>query len=330
MKVVVSGASGFIGGPLLERLRADGHEVPQWPSWTTEQEPAAAGALRGLFCGGTLADEAMLIASEQLGGIRSNIPLSPELALGADLRDDSHVVIDFGDDGMTQGRAHPMIDPTLRNEQLARAAADPATGVILLDLVLGHGAEPDPASLLAPVIADARQDRAIPVMPLVTETPAAMFALGGYAGAPRLAAITWGGEDLAAGLGARANRLPDGTWDEPYRLARSLTLFAAGAAGVPAIDTVYVDFRNEAGLRRECEEARRDGFTAKMAIHPAQVAVINAVFTPTPEAVAHAKSIVAAFEAQPGAGVIGIGGKMYDRPHLVRAKILLAKAGKAG
>jgi citrate lyase subunit beta/citryl-CoA lyase len=94
---------------------------------------------------------------------------------------------------------------------------------------------------------------------------------------------------------------------------------------VPSIDTVYVDFRNDAGLRRECEEARRDGFTAKMAIHPAQVAIINDVFTPTPETVAHARSIVAAFAAQPGAGVVGIGGKMYDRPHLVRARVLLGR-----
>ena len=98
---------------------------------------------------------------------------------------------------------------------------------------------------------------------------------------------------------------------------------------VPAIDTVYVDFRNDAGLRRECEEARRDGFTAKMAIHPAQVAIINDVFTPKPEAIARAKAIVAAFAAAPGAGTIGIGGVMYDRPHLARAQRLLASVAKA-
>ena len=127
--------------------------------------PATGPLLRGLFVGGTLCDEAMLIASQVLGPIRSNIPLSDDLALATDeLLVDDHTMVDFGDDALTQGRAHPMIDPTLRNEQLARAAADPATGVVLLDLVLGHGAEPDPAALLAPAIADARRERAMPVI----------------------------------------------------------------------------------------------------------------------------------------------------------------------
>jgi citrate lyase subunit beta/citryl-CoA lyase len=172
-------------------------------------------------------------------------------------------------------------------------------------------------------------DGNIGIVALATETAASLFTTGTYAGAsPRLAALTWGAEDLSAELGAEANRDDNGSFLDPYRLARALCLAGAAAAGVPAIDTVYVDFRNEAGLRRECEEARRDGFTAKMAIHPTQVPVINAVFTPTPDALAQARSIVAAFEAQPGSGVVGIGGKMYDRPHLVRAKVLLAKAGK--
>jgi citrate lyase subunit beta/citryl-CoA lyase len=174
-------------------------------------------------------------------------------------------------------------------------------------------------------------DGAIGIVALATETAASLFTTGTYRDcSPRLAGLTWGAEDLSAELGAEANRDENGRFLDPYRLARTLCLAGASAAGVPAIDTVYVDFRNEAGLRRECEEARRDGFAAKMAIHPAQVAVINAVFTPTPEAIAHARSIVEAFEANPGAGVVGIGGKMYDRPHLVRAKLLLAKAGKAG
>lgn len=139
-----------------DALEADGHDVPQWPSWTTEQHPVASGSLRGLFCGGTLADEAMLIASESLGGIRSNIPLADDLALGPDLRDDGHVVIDFGDDGMTRGRAHPMIDPSLRLERITAEAGDPTCGVLLLDLVLGHGAHPDPAGELADAIGAAR------------------------------------------------------------------------------------------------------------------------------------------------------------------------------
>jgi citrate lyase subunit beta/citryl-CoA lyase len=174
-------------------------------------------------------------------------------------------------------------------------------------------------------------DGEIGIVALATETAASLFTTGTYSGSsPRLAALTWGAEDLSTELGAETNRDENGRFLDPYRLARSLCLAGAAAAGVPAIDTVYVDFRNDAGLRRECEEARRDGFTAKMAIHPAQVAAINAAFTPTPEAVAHAQSIVAAFDALPGAGVVGIGGKMYDRPHLLRAKVLLAKAGKPG
>jgi len=171
-------------------------------------------------------------------------------------------------------------------------------------------------------------DGAIKIVALATETAASLFTTGSYRDcSPRLSGLTWGAEDLSADLGAESNRDAKGRFLDPYRLARSLCLFGAAAAGVAAIDTVYVDFRNEAGLRSETEEARRDGFTAKLAIHPAQVPVINEVFTPTPEAVAHAREIVAAFEAQPGAGVVGIGGKMYDRPHLSRALSVLARAG---
>ena len=147
---------------VLARL---GHEAPAWPVHGADNTgPATGPLLRGLFVGGTLCDESMLLAAERLGPIRSNIPLSPELALDDELLVDDHVMVDFGDDALTQGRAHPMIDPTLRNEQIALAAADPATGVVLLDLVLGHGAEPDPAAMLAPAIRDARAARAIPVV----------------------------------------------------------------------------------------------------------------------------------------------------------------------
>jgi citrate lyase subunit beta/citryl-CoA lyase len=170
-------------------------------------------------------------------------------------------------------------------------------------------------------------DGAIEIIAIATETAAALFLAGTYAGASkRLKGLTWGAEDLSAELGAEANRDAQGNFLDPYRLARSLCLAGAAAAQVQPIDTVYVDFRNDAGLRRECEEARRDGFTAKMAIHPAQVAVINEVFTPTAAAVAKAQAVVAAFAANPGAGTIGIGGVMYDRPHLERAKQLLARA----
>ena len=174
-------------------------------------------------------------------------------------------------------------------------------------------------------------DGHIKIFALATETAQALFLAGTYRGAStRLVGLTWGAEDLSAELGAEANRDAEGRFLDPYRLARVFCLAGAAAAEVQAIDTVYVDFRNEAGLRRECEEARRDGFTAKIAIHPAQVAVINDVFTPKPEAIARAKAIIAAFAAAPGAGVVGIGGVMYDRPHLVRAKQFLARIPSPG
>ena len=174
-------------------------------------------------------------------------------------------------------------------------------------------------------------DGAIDIVAIATETAAALFLAGTYGSAsPRLKGLTWGAEDLSAELGAEANRDASGNFLDPYRLARSLCLAGAAAARVQAIDTVYIDFRNDDGLKRECEEARRDGFTGKMAIHPAQVAIINAVFTPTPEQIAKARAVVAAFAAEPGAGVVGINGVMYDRPHLVRAEQLLARARAAG
>jgi FdrA protein len=140
----------------LEKL---GVPVPQWPVLPCPQAPTC-GLLRGLFAGGTLCDEAMLIAAAALGPIRSNIPLRPDWALGPP----GHTMIDFGDDEMTRGRPHPMIDPTLRLERLAAEAADPATGVILMDVVLGYGSEPDPAALLAPAVRAARSGRDLPVV----------------------------------------------------------------------------------------------------------------------------------------------------------------------
>lgn len=174
-------------------------------------------------------------------------------------------------------------------------------------------------------------DGHIEIVALATETPQALFLAGTYRGATaRLTALTWGAEDLSAELGAEANRDADGRWLEPYRFARTLCLAGAAAAEVQAIDTVFVDFRNDAGIARECEEARRDGFTGKLAIHPAQVPIINRAFTPTSEAIAKAKSVVAAFAAAPGAGTIGIDGKMYDRPHLAIANRLLARVKTMG
>lgn len=146
-------------------LAALGHAVPTWPSWGTPAAKAPKGFLRGLFVGGTLCDESMLIASATLGPIRSNIPLDPAYALDATLSADAHLMIDFGDDSLTAGRAHPMIDPTIRLEYLAKSAAAPATAAILMDVVIGHGSEGDPAAALAPAIAAARQSgRDIPVV----------------------------------------------------------------------------------------------------------------------------------------------------------------------
>jgi citrate lyase subunit beta/citryl-CoA lyase len=172
-------------------------------------------------------------------------------------------------------------------------------------------------------------DGHIKILPIATETAASLFVAGSFTGAStRLIGLTWGAEDLSAELGASANRDAQGRFLDPYRLARSLCLVGAAAAAVPAIDTVYVDFRDSDGFRRECEEACRDGFVGKMAIHPAQVPIINEVFTPSAEAVARAQAVVDAFSAAPDAGVVGIGGVMYDRPHLARAKRLLAQESR--
>jgi citrate lyase subunit beta/citryl-CoA lyase len=170
-------------------------------------------------------------------------------------------------------------------------------------------------------------DGAIDIIAIATETAQAIFLAGTYGGSSkRLKGLTWGAEDLSVELGAEANRDNDGNFLDPYRLARSLCLAGAAAAQVQAIDTVYIDFRNEAGFRRECEDAHRDGFTGKMLIHPAQVVVCNEVFTPTAEAIKKAEVVVAAFAANPGAGTVGIGGVMFDRPHLERARQLLARS----
>lgn len=174
-------------------------------------------------------------------------------------------------------------------------------------------------------------DGAIRIFAIATETAAALFHMGSYQGASqRLEGLTWGAEDLSADLGAETNRLADGSYADPYRLARALTVIAATAAAVTPIDTVYTNFRDLDGLRREAEAARRDGFVAKMAIHPAQVPVINEVFTPSPAAIDHAKAVIGAFAGAGNVGVVGLDGEMLDRPHLIRAERVLARAKAAG
>ena len=162
------------------------------------------------------------------------------------------------------------------------------------------------------------------ILAIATETPAAIFQLGTYGGIKRLAGLTWGAEDLPAAIGAATSREEDGSFTPPYELARSLCLFGAAAAGVAPIETVYPAFRDLEGLAAYAARARRDGFTGMMAIHPAQVEVINAAFSPSEAEIAHARAVVAAFEANPGAGALSLDGKMIDRPHLVQAQRTLA------
>ena len=157
-----------------------------------------------------------------------------------------------------------------------------------------------------------------------------LFSLGEYARCGRrLAGITWGAEDLAAAVGATANREADGRWTSPYQFVRSLSLFAAHAAGVEAIDTLWANFRDPQGLEISCAEARRDGFSGKLAIHPDQVGVINRCFTPSVEEIERARRIVELFEANPGAGTLAMDGHMLDLPHLRQARRTLALAAAA-
>jgi citrate lyase subunit beta/citryl-CoA lyase len=174
-------------------------------------------------------------------------------------------------------------------------------------------------------------DGGMKIIPIITETGLATLSTATYPKAsPRLTGLTWGAEDLSAAIGARATRDERGRYTDVFRYARAVTILSASAAEVPAIDTVFVNFRDLDGLRAECLEAERDGFTAKMAIHPAQVPVINEVFTPSQEAVAHANAVIDAFAAAGNPGVVGIDGRMYDIPHLKRAERLLARAKAAG
>jgi citrate lyase subunit beta/citryl-CoA lyase len=168
------------------------------------------------------------------------------------------------------------------------------------------------------------------ILPIVTETPRALFQLGSYGGVTdRLAGLTWGAEDLPAAIGAATAREPDGSYTAPYQLARSLTLFGAHAAGVGAIETVYPTFRDLEGLGVYAARGRRDGFCGMMAIHPDQVAVINAAFTPSAAEIAHARAVLAAFAAAPTAGVLEMDGTMIDRPHVKQAEHVLLAAGEA-
>ncbi len=198
------------------------------------------------------------------------------------------------------------------------AAARGADGVMLPK---AERAE-DVATLVAAMGADA-----VPVLPVATETPLAVFGLGGYrAVAAQLAGLTWGAEDLPAAIGAASAREADGRYTPPYEVVRTLALMGAHAAGVAAIETVYPAIKDGEGLAAYAARGARDGFTGMMAIHPAQVAIINAAFTPDGAALAQARAIVAAFAANPGAGALQLDGRMIDAPHLKQAQAILARA----
>jgi citrate lyase subunit beta/citryl-CoA lyase len=219
------------------------------------------------------------------------------------------------DTGMTLGDLAAIVRPGLAGILLPKAngAHDVATLAVMLDRLESEAG-------MAP--------GAVRIMVVATETPAAMFALGSYAPPhSRLVSLTWGAEDLSSAIGATGNKEIDGSWTEPYRLARSLCLFAAAAAEVVPVDTLYVDFRDAAGLEADCRRARRDGFLGRIAIHPDQVETINRCFSPSEAEIAEARRIVEAFAANPELGTIGIDGKMYDIPHLKAAHKTLAAAG---
>jgi citrate lyase subunit beta / citryl-CoA lyase len=224
-------------------------------------------------------------------------------------------------------RINPLQGPHALSDLTAVMSARP--GGIMLPKAR-HGAD---VGLLHQHLSDLEvaagiEQGATKVIALVTETAASMFTTGTYAGAPRLAALTWGAEDLAAAVGAASNRNADGSYAFLYEMARSFCLLGAAVAGVTAIETIHGDFRDESGLRRRAQEARRSGFRGMLAIHPAQVAAINDAFTPTAEELQTAQEIVDLFTANPSSGTIGHKGAMLDRPHLARAQGVLRLAAR--
>lgn len=261
------------------------------------------------------------------------------------------ILIDLEDSVSPQNKAaaRALAADTIKSRRAEAKAAiyvrvnDFASGLLEDDLLAVVAAKPDGIMLpKADGLADIERlsarlrvqeaenglpDGGIRILPIISETAAGVFGASTYMrGHARLSGVTWGAEDLSAAIGARATRDESGRYTDLFRLARSFTLLAASAAETAAIDTVFVNFRDSAGLRAECLEAERDGFTGKMAIHPDQVAVINEAFTPSPEALAEARMVVDAFAAAGNPGVVGIGGKMFDRPHLRRAERVLARA----
>lgn len=223
------------------------------------------------------------------------------------------------------------LDTGLTDEDLAAVMPGKPAGIVLPKSASGADVTHLDAKITAQEALAGIDEGATKIAAIVTETAASLFGAGTYAEAsPRLAAMSWGAEDLSAALGASSSRDDDGALTDPFRLARALCIAGAVAAGAQPVDTVYVAFKDEAGLKDECAAAARDGFTGKQAIHPAQVPVINEAFTPPREAIEHARRLVAAFAEAHGAGVLSIDGEMVDIPHLKRAQRLLERARLAG
>ena len=219
-------------------------------------------------------------------------------------------------------RINPLDSVWHTDDVVTIAAAGPA------GLVLPKAEGPDDVERLASAIDAAGASASVAIHAIATETPRAVFRLGGFAERrpARLSAISWGAEDLATAIGATGNRHSDGRFHDAFVYARTLALFAAHAAGVQAVDTLHADFRDEAGLRLSSERARAEGFTGRLAIHPAQVQTINAAFLPTEAECDLARRIVAAFANAGNVGTVGIDGKMIDRPHLLQSQRVLARA----
>lgn len=225
-------------------------------------------------------------------------------------------------------RVNPLDGPHTLNDLAAVMPGKP--GGIMLPKAYGR----DDVELLnnylsALEVANGIEQGSTQVIVLVTETADAMFTTGDYKGAPRVIAMTWGAEDLADAIGASSNLNADGSYSFTYELARSLCLLGAAKAGVAPIETIQGNFKDLDGLRARAERVRRDGYRGMLAIHPAQVDVINEAFTPSEEELAAAQEIVDLFDANPGVGTIGYKGAMLDRPHLARAKALLAQGGRS-
>lgn len=220
-------------------------------------------------------------------------------------------------------RVNPL-DSGLIDADLAVVAGQGAAGYILPKSLSGACVRSLAAML------DTAGDSDGSIIPVASETPQAVFGLGSYAGSSaRLAGLTWGAEDLPAAIGASSAREPDGRYTPVYEVVRTLALMGAHAAGVAAIETVFPAFKDLDGLAAYTARARRDGFNGMLAIHPAQVPVINAAFTPTPAEVEHARAVVALFAANPGAGALALDGKMLDAPHLAVAQKILARTTPA-